>query len=119
MSRGSLVKTKGHEGDVSMTINGITLRRGLIVIVLLIVVVFLGFGQFATFMMRTAESNSYVAERYLVENYPGFSQTGQNFGPVTWRKSSHIFLGSMDSSEVEIEIVVDRGRAKLVEIRRK
>jgi len=101
-----------------MKISGITLRRGLAGIGLMIVVVFLGFGQIATFMMRTAESNSYVAERYLVENYPGFSPTGRNFGPVTLRKSSHIFLGSMDSSEVEIEIVVDRGRAVLKEIRR-
>jgi hypothetical protein len=102
-----------------MKINGIALRRGLIVIVLMIVAAFLGFGQFATFMMRTAESNSYVAERYLGENYPGFSQTGGSFRPVAWRKSSHIFLGSMDGNEVEIEIVVDRGRAKLEEIRRK
>ena len=59
-----------------MKSDGRALHRGLIFVVLMILVIFPGFRQFATFMMRKDESNSYVAERYLVENYPGFPKQG-------------------------------------------
>ena len=114
MSRRTLVKTKGHKGMFVMKINEATLRLGLIAIILMIVVVSLGAGPF---MMRKAERDNSVAKQFLAENYPRFSPTGGEYGPIAWRKSSHIFRGSMDSSEVEIEIVVDRGRVELKGIR--